>query len=135
MLKRLAVVTVGMCVAMSVLTAQADVYKWKDANGRVHYGDQPARGAEKVNGGAVNATAADEASADASDQSKQKRAEECSRRRDQLASYRTASKITETDSLGNQKEFNDDERKKLIERTQQQISESCGDSADGSVAK
>lgn len=134
MLMRLSVMALGMCMAMSTLTAHADVYKWKDANGRVHYGDQPASGAEKVNAGSVNAAPAD-ASDNATDQSAQKRVEECSRMREQLANYKTASKIVETDSLGNQKEFSDDERKKLLDRTQKQIAASCGDSAADAPAR
>lgn len=134
MLMRLSVMAVGMCMAMSTLTAHADVYKWKDANGRVHYGDQPASGAEKVNAGPANAAAADAAD-NAADQSAQKRAEECSRMREQLANYKTASKIVETDSLGNQKEFSDDERKKLLDRTQKQIAGNCGDSTGDAPAR
>ncbi len=128
MLMRLSVMAMGMCMSMSVLTAQAAVYKWKDADGRVHYGDQATAGAQKVDGAVVNGAAADEAD-NAADQSKQKHAEECGRKRDQLANYKKASKIIETDSLGNQKEFNDDERQKLIEKTQKQVTDGCADVA------
>ena len=122
-------------MAMSALNAHAAVYKWKDADGRVHYGDQPtASGAEKLNAGAVNGAAADDVDNPA-DQTVQKKAEECSRKRDQLANYKKASKIVETDSLGNQKEFTDDERKKLLERTQKQMTDSCGESAEGAADK
>jgi hypothetical protein len=131
---RLAAMAMGLCMAMSVLTAQAAVYKWKDANGRVHYGDQPTAGAEKVSGGAVNDADADAAES-AVDQSKQKRAEDCARKREQLANYKRASKIIETDSLGAQKEFSDDERKKLLERTQKQVADSCGEASDDAAAK
>ena len=128
MLMRLAVMAMGVCMSMSVLTAQAAVYKWKDAQGRVHYGDQATAGAEKVDAGVVNGAAAEEVD-NAADQSKQKHVEECGRQRDQLANYKKASKIVETDSLGNQKEFNDDERQKLIEKTQKQITDGCADVA------
>ncbi len=137
MLMRLSAIAMGMCLAMSVLTAQAAVYKWKDADGRVHYGDQAKAGAEKVNAGPSNAEAAPAEDADAdSDAAKQKkkRAEECNLKRDQLANYTKATRIVETDSLGNQKEFNEDERKKLIERTQKQVSDSCGETAGGAAA-
>lgn len=129
---RLSVMVVGLCIAMS---AQAAVYKWKDANGRVHYGDQPVSGAVEVNGGAVTGAASDVPANADDQQAKQKKADECARKRDQLATYKKASKVVETDSLGNQKEFNEDERKKLVERTQQQVVENCGESADDAAAK
>lgn len=127
---RLSVVMMGACLAMSALTAHAAMYKWKDANGRVHYGDQPASGAVEVNAGALNGSAAPDPSDVPAENTQQKKAEECSRKRDQLANYKKASKIVETDSLGNQKEFNEDERKKLLERTQKQLTDSCGDSPE-----
>ena len=43
--------------------------------------------------------------------------------------YKKASRIVETDSLGNKKEFSDEERQKLVEKTQKQITDSCGDAA------
>lgn len=125
---RLAAGVMGVCMAMS---AHAAVYKWTDANGRVHYGDQPASGAVEVNAGSINGSAAPDTADAPADNAQQKKAEECSRRRDQLANYKRATRIVETDALGNQKEFNDDERKKLLERTEKQVADSCGDSSDG----
>lgn len=127
---RLSVMAVGLCLAMSALVAQAAVYKWKDANGRVHYGDQPASGAVEVNAGVLNGSVAPDSSEASAENTQQKKAEECSRKRDQLANYKKASKIVETDSLGNQKEFNDEERKKLLEKTQKQLTDSCGDAPE-----
>lgn len=130
MVMRLSVMVMGLCMATlaSVSMAQAGVYKWKDANGRVHYGDQAPSGAEKIKTGPDNGEAApaEGNSADA-DKQNQKKIEECGRKRDQLATYKKASRIVETDSLGNQKEFNDEERQKLIEKTQKQIADGCGE--------
>jgi hypothetical protein len=123
---RLSVVVMGLCVAMSVSLAHADVYKWKDADGRVHYGDQPKGDAEKLGGATVNGEAAPADTKDADDQQK-KRAEECSRKRDQLTTYQKASKIVEKDALGNEKVYSDDERKKLVDQTQKQVTDGCAD--------
>lgn len=32
---------IGICLVMLTLPVQAEVYKWVDAQGRVHYGDRP----------------------------------------------------------------------------------------------
>lgn len=122
---RLSVVMMGLCLFASATMADAGVYKWKDANGRVHYGDQPKSGAQRVDGAPTNTEAAPEE--ESSDPAKQKtsKADECARKRDQLMTYQKATRIVETDSLGNQKEFSDEERQKLIERTQKQIAEGC----------
>ena len=37
---RLTAVVMGLCMAATLSMAHADVYKWTDANGRVHYGDR-----------------------------------------------------------------------------------------------
>ena len=107
--------------------AQADVYKWKDASGNVHYGDQPANGAEKVSTGPDNSEAAPDTAAD---DAQQKRDAECKRKRDQLDTYQKASRIVEKDALGNEKEYSADDRKKLIDSIQKQIAENCEDNAN-----
>ena len=40
--------------------------------------------------------------------------------------YRGAAKITETDSLGETREFDDSQRQKLIERTEKAVHDACG---------
>ena len=127
---RLSIVMMGLCLFASMTIADAaGVYKWKDADGRVHYGDQPKDGAERIKTGPGNGEAAppeDDSNSDAGKQ-KAKHLEDCGRKRDQLVTYQKASRIVETDSLGNQKEFSDDERQKLVAKTQQQITEGCAD--------
>ncbi|MES2488845.1 MAG: DUF4124 domain-containing protein [Pseudomonadota bacterium] len=137
MLMRLSVMVMGLCMASlaSVSMAQAGVYKWKDANGRVHYGDQAPSGAEKVKTGPDNSEAAPvEGNGSDAEKQQQKKIEECSRKRDQLTTYKKASRIVETDSLGNKKEFNDEERQKLIDRTQKDIADGCGELTDSEGA-
>jgi len=98
-------------------------YRWTDDKGRVHYSDVPAPKSERVDvkaSGKVSAVPAEVAAAEA-------RARECQRRKDQLASYNGASDISETDSLGNTRSFSEAEKKKLVERINQQVKDVCGD--------
>ena len=102
--------------------AQADVYKWKDASGNVHYGDQPANGAEKVSTGPDNSEAAPDTSAD---DAQQKRDAECKRKRDQLDTYQKASRIVEKDALGNEKEYDAKDKEALMAVQQAKVKEAC----------
>lgn len=115
-----------LCCSLAFAAQAADVYKWKDAQGHVHYGDQPKNGSEKVNVSPVNSEAEVKASADAAAQRAQK-AQDCGRKRDQLSSYQSALRIVEKDALGNEREYSEAERQKLIALKQKQIAEQCAD--------
>ncbi|WP_293397934.1 DUF4124 domain-containing protein [Nevskia sp.] len=101
--------------------AQSRVYQWKDANGVVHYGDS-ARGPAKsilikptssgLDGGA-NRPAIDEAA--------------CAGKREQLKRYSSASRVTETNALGETRDYDDAQIKKLIETTEAAVRSTCGE--------
>lgn len=133
---RLSGTIVGLCLALSVTMAHAAVYKWKDAQGRVHYGDQPKQAAEKIKGGPANSEAApeDQAESEEAEAEKQRRIAECGNKRDQLANYKKATRIVETDSLGKEKEFSAEERLQLIDKTEKQIVANCGELTPDSAA-
>lgn len=63
--------------------------------------------------------------ADASTRTKL-RAEECTRAKEQLDSYKRAPKIVERDALGKEKEYSSEERLQLIEQQQKRVSDYCG---------
>ena len=101
-----------------------DVYKWKDAQGNVHYGDKPKAGGDEVEirgtGGKgpalhdpaeVAATSAREA--------------ECKRKKDKLAMYQQAPSISETDNLGKTREYSEEERQLFLKRYEKETSEAC----------
>lgn len=99
-------------------------YRWKDDKGRMHYSDVPAPKSEQVEVRTASGTqvAKPKESADA----KPSNAAECQAKRDQLATYVSASKVTETDTLGNTRTYSDAEKQKLVERTQNLVKEACG---------
>jgi len=100
--------------------ANSRVFQWTDANGVIHYGDAP-RGAAKplavkpisrgVDAGAATAPADSEA---------------CSRKREQLQRYSGASKVTETNALGETREYDEAQVKALIESSEAAVREACG---------
>ena len=113
-----------ICCCFAVTAVAADVYKWKDAQGHVHYGDQPKQNSEKVN---VNPAHADDPAEAGAKAQRAKVIAECGRKRDQLMTYQNAARIVEKDALGNEKEYNDADRQRLIQVTQKQIADQCKD--------
>lgn len=121
------------CILLLALVAggadAGKVYRWVDAQGKVHYGDRPdgAKAAVEVRPGVTttvpDATPGSDAGAEA------KRAALCTQKREQLGTYKNASRIVEKDSLGNEKEFTAEEQLKLIEKTERDIEALCADNA------
>jgi hypothetical protein len=102
-------------------SAEPHLYRWVDQDGQVHYSDQPVRGAKQVEPKVV-AIPEPAPSSDAGNA----RGADCQRRKDQLATYRNAGKISETDGLGQTREYSEAERQQLIQRTERAVREACG---------
>lgn len=112
--------TIVAFLALAAVAAQAgEVYKWKDKDGRIHYGDRPKHGAQAVDIPVAPPLdpAAEKAVAD--------RAAECARKRKQLETYRSAPSISETDNLGRTREYSEAERQQLIAQTEKKMAEAC----------
>ena len=114
----------ALCCCFAATAFAADVYKWKDAQGRVHYGDQAKQGSKKINASPAPAEAPADADAKAQ---RAKKVAECGRKRDQLMTYQNATRIVEKDALGNEKDYSDADRLRLIQVTQKQIADQCAD--------
>ncbi|WP_293368056.1 DUF4124 domain-containing protein [Nevskia sp.] len=115
-----------LVLALLVLTpcaasAEGRIYRWLDANGAEHFGDTPPANARSIKvkqtSSGINAGAelpvVDEAA--------------CTRKRDQLKSYQLASKLTETNALGETREYSDAERQQLIAVSETQARAACGE--------
>ena len=101
----------------------AEVYRWVDRDGVVHYGDKPKHDAEQLDvrppGG--GSPAADDEAAKAA----QARIAECEKQKAQLDLYRKAPSIKETNSLGQTHEYSAEERLKFLSLMQQKVTEAC----------
>lgn len=104
--------------AFATAAAAGEVYKWKDKDGRVHYGDKPKHEAQAVD------VPGDEPDADvrAADYA---RDAECRKQKAQLEKYRKAGKIQEQDNLGNVRDYTDAERDKFLQLTEQKVAAAC----------
>lgn len=111
-------------VTFAAAASAAEVYRWVDENGKVHYGDRPRPGAERMevappggSGDPADPEAAKTAAA---------RAAECESKKKQLAGYRQAPTIKEINGLGEEREYNAEQKQKLIALTEQQVAAACG---------
>lgn len=110
------------------------VFRWVDAQGRVHYGDQPARDARELRqldaprpaaGAAEPAAATPEPTAEANEEEAVARAAACAAKREQLKSYETATALIEKDTLGREREYSAEERVQLVERARSEVQALC----------
>ena len=116
--------TIAIAIAVFATAAQAgEVYKWKDKDGKVHYGDRPKHEAQALDvpDAPVLDPAAEKAQAD--------RAAECARKKAQLETYRAAPSISETDNLGKTREYTEAERQQFIALTEKKVAEACAPQA------
>lgn len=104
------------------------LYRWVDKDGHVHYGDSgQAPGARPVNPKLLNSGDDDATSPDAR-KAADKQAD-CKRRTDDYLRYKNATGFTETDALGNSRNYGPEEMDKLRERKRQDLVEHCGTTA------
>lgn len=102
------------------------MYRWVDAQGKVHFSDRPQGNARVIDvrpGSGPGAADSKSALASRID------AAECRRRQDQLAGYRQSERIVEKNALGVEREYTPEERNRLLRLTEQAVAESCGAAA------
>lgn len=115
---------VALCIGVvAPLAAAAPIYQWRDAKGGTHFGDTPPPSARQVrlrqSGSAFTSAASEDAPA--IDQAA------CERKRAQLKGYQQADAVTETNALGEVREYTAAERQTLIATTEAQVREACGE--------
>jgi hypothetical protein len=113
-------IVVPMLLACAVASA-AEVYKWKDQDGRVHYGDRPKQGAQSV----IVTPASGSGVPSAAEGDRQAREAECQKTRAKYESYRRAPSISEIDNLGKQREYTPAEREQFLAMTERKVAELC----------
>ncbi|MGH8506063.1 MAG: DUF4124 domain-containing protein [Stenotrophobium sp.] len=118
-------------LAVAVPALAGSVYQWTDTQGNVHFGDNPAQGAKKLNLDPTDGSAPPPQDAVAREA---QRVADCSRKRDQLTTFKSAARIVEKDALGKEHEYTGQERTQLIELTQKQVDTACSDQPPAAAA-
>ena len=106
--------------------ADATLYRWVDKDGHVHYGDDPAANAQQVNPNRLDGHT-DSSSSGSGDTSAAAAAKlaECKRKSDDLARFQNAITISETDALGNTKEYTAEQKDQLVAKTKKYVADNC----------
>jgi hypothetical protein len=114
------IISLSLLLACTVASA-AEVYKWKDKDGRVHYGDRPKQGAQSV---IVTPSSGSGVPSEA-EGNRQAREAECQTTRAKYEAYRRAPSISEIDNLGKQREYTPAEREQFLAMTERKVAELC----------
>ena len=110
---------------LAAAAANAAVYKWTDAQGRVHFSDKPVQDATTVQDKV--ATQAAKQSEESQDKAKEKasKQEECKSAQDQADLYSKADRLIEKDALGNEKEYDAKDKEALMAVQQAKVKDAC----------
>lgn len=137
------------CGALLAAPAVAQVYKWTDDQGRVHYSDTPptdaeaallpiesaetdleatlreqvARERELELREQTEADAAEDAAAEAAHRAAVERA--CLQARERVATIESARRLSRVDADGNRRTYNEEERAAALAEARQQVAEWC----------
>ena len=115
------ILAVSLALACAAASA-GEVYKWKDKDGRVHYGDRP-KDAQAESVTINSSTGGDAPSATPSNENE--RLAECQRKKAQLESWRRAPTMSEVDNLGRTREYTAAERQQFLTMTEAKVAELC----------
>ena len=120
-----------LCAVLACASAAAgEVYKWKDKDGRVHYGDKP-----KTGEGQQIIVTPDSASGEpAAATEGAARDAECKQKKTQLESYRRAPSLSEIDNLGKTREYTAAERQQYLDMLQKRVDELCAPKPSAAAA-
>lgn len=127
----------ALALLMLAAPAQAELYRWVDDNGQVHYSDKkpnqnerPASNAETLQFAPGTAAAsAKRQQADAEAREAEAVAERCGAARAQLDTYRRAVTLVRQGPDGTDVELLPSERVALIEQSQAKVADACGEPA------
>lgn len=126
-----------LALASLVPPATAQVYRWVDDAGQVHYSDKRPTDAERQASDAQSVTFAPGSTAAAAARQAEQRAaqasevqaERCQQARSQLDTYTRAVSLVRTGPDGQDVELLPEERVALIQRAQDKVAAACGDDA------
>ena len=114
---------VVLIVLLACAAASAgEVYKWKDKDGRVHYGDKPKDAA----GEAVMVESSSGSGVPSENEAARlAREKECQTKKAQLENWRRAPTMSEIDNIGKQREYTPAEREQFLALQQQKVDSLC----------
>lgn len=126
--RRLAMASL-LVAGLTMNVASAEVYRWVDESGQVHYSDKaPARAADRVEFAPGSAGADSRRDARVRSQADAvRRAQECTAARQRRDDYLDAAELVERGPDGSQRRLDETERRAAIARAQADVARLCED--------
>lgn len=137
-MNKVMVVVIGAGLLLVSALASAEMYRWVDSQGKVHYSDRPTQGSRQVEikvpgqePAPPAATEADQGSAESEqpteglDETMQVRNEQCELAKQRLGSYESTDRLFEQGEAGDKRELNTDERVDAIVKARREVKELC----------
>lgn len=135
---RALLLSLSLALCAMPLVADAGIYRWTDSQGVLHFGDRPPPGvqAERIQPGSRlgetpaakpdrNSKQEAQATAEGSPPLRDTDIPPCAEARETLTSYTSASRIIETDLLGEERELSEEQRARLIARQERIVARAC----------
>lgn len=110
--------TVLTLVLAASAASAAELYRWVDKDGVVHYDDKAHPQAKYIIVNSSNGPGLDAAAI--------ARAAECRKQQADLDLYRNATGLQQVDALGNKKDLTDQERLQLLDLQEKKVKDACG---------
>ena len=108
---------------LSLPAAAVEVSQWKDADGKIHYGDKPKFEAKALD---VKPGSGDGGAAQEKEKAEAAKAARCKQESDELARARQATGLRETDSKGKTRDLSAEERAAYIKGVEKRVTAACG---------
>jgi hypothetical protein len=141
-MSKVTIFAMGAGLLLISAAAAAEMYRWVDSAGEVHYSDRPTQGSREVNvtvpgdappaprpaaeEGSEQAEAGKPADAEApADDNAQVRSQLCEQAKQRLASYQEADGLYEEDTAGGKRQLSVDERVETIVKAKRSVKELC----------
>jgi flagellar motility protein MotE (MotC chaperone) len=124
------VIVLSLLLAGGAASA-AEVYKWKDKDGRLHYGDKPKTDAAEALDVEPSSGSGEPSKAYAETAAREK---ECKDQKAKLDTYKKAQRISAIDSLGKERVYTPAEREQFLALTQKKVDEVCTPKAPSAEA-
>lgn len=131
-----------LSLGLSSLSLATTLYKWKDAQGGIHYSQTPPQGASqalklqtqpakstaqpvKTDSTTSNVAVTTQQTAQSSNQTTRLSANDCAKLQQTLATLQTGQRVFESDANGQRAYLTDEQRSERIQRYQQDINGAC----------
>lgn len=124
----------GAALLLVSAAAAAEIYRWVDAKGKVHYSDRPVADAQSVEVRVPESAESGGSTEPVDDEAAAVRAKHCALAQQRLKDYESSDGLVQEDEFGRRREIKGEERVQLIVRAQSDVKTFCSEAAQAASA-